>query len=364
MDSIEDPNILIDSEGVCNYCRDYEGKYSETSNPNFYSEAKIDSFILEIKQGAKNTAYDCIIGLSGGIDSSYLALKCHDWGLNPLMVHFDNGWNSELAVQNIQSIVGTLGYDLHTYVVNWDEYRDLQNAYIQSGVIDWEVPTDHGFYAVLYHTAFKYKIPNILAGFNHQTEGILDSTTSWKKQDLLNLLDIHNKYGSVKLNTYPVLSFWKMIYYQKYLKFKVFSPLELFHYDVNIAKKEIMERLHWRDYGGKHYESIFTRFYQGYILPVKFNKDKRKSHLSSLINSGFIDRDFAINELSKPIYPSQELLNEDISFFKKKMGYSDSDFDTIMKIPQVPHLDFKSYLTRHYAYHKKVFSVIDKIRAK
>jgi N-acetyl sugar amidotransferase len=362
MDSIEDKEIQIDVNGICNYCRSYIDTYGDYLGPNPPVIKGVDDLIAEIKSRAKGKKYDCIMGLSGGIDSSFLALKAKEWGLRPLMVHFDNGWNSELAVENIHNIVDKLGFDLFTYVVNWNEFMDLQNAYIQSGVIDWEVPTDHGFYAVLHKLAHKHNIPNVLAGFNHQTEGVLDKGTSWKKQDLLNLIDIHKKHGRLKLKTYPRLGFWRLLYYQRLLDLQVFSPLDKINYDKNSAKVEIAEKLGWRDYGGKHYESIFTRFYQGYVLPRKYGKDKRKSHLSSLINSGQISRLDALEELRQPPYPNEELLRHDIDYFKKKMQYSDIEFNSIFTNKPVPHIFYNSYYKRHYKVHSRIFQLIDKLR--
>ena len=304
------------------------------------------------------------MGLSGGVDSSFLALKAMEWGLRPLLVHFDNGWNSELAVQNINGIVEKTGFDLYTYVVDWEEYMDLQLSYIKSGVIDWEVPTDHGFFAVLYKQASKRGIKSVLTGSNYQTESILPKSMSWRKQDLANILDIHNKFGTRKLKTFPQLGFYKYLLYQKIRNFKVYGPLDYIDYNKDLAKTEIIEKFGWKDYGGKHYESIFTRFYQGYVLPKKFNVDKRKAHFSSLINSGQMSRLEALVEINKPTYTSSKQLEEDLSFFLKKMNLSKKEFEEILVQKPVKHTQFKSYTTGLYLKHESFFKKINSFRRK
>lgn len=364
LDTNDDPKISFNQQGVCSYCNGYIDKYIDNWPSKDQLKKEADRQIAHIKQTGKGKKYDCIMGLSGGVDSSYLALKAKEWGLRPLLVHFDNGWNSELAVQNINGIVEQTGFDLYTYVVDWEEYRDLQLSYIKSGVIDWEVPTDHGFFAVLHKQAYKHKVGNVLAGFNHQTEAILPKNMSWRKQDLANLIDIHKQFGSVKLKTYPQLDFFKYTYYQKVLKINVFRILDIIEYNKDDAKKAIIEQFGWRDYGGKHYESIFTRFYQGYVLPRKFKVDKRRAHISNLVNSGQMTREEALEEAAKPPYPSEELLKEDYDFFLKKMGLTKDEFEAIMDKEPVDHLAYKSYVTGLYVKHEKFFRQLNKLRGK
>lgn len=357
LDNHDDPGIQFDSQGVCNYCRGYYSKYVENAISEKEREAACNRMVDQIKIDGLGKKYDAIMGLSGGVDSSYLAYKAKELGLNPLIVHFDNGWNSELAVENIENIIKHTGFDLYTYVVNWEEFRDLQLSYIKAGVLDWEIPSDHGFFACLYKQAAKNGIPYILTGHNHQTEAILPKTMRWSKMDVANIIDIHKKYGTVQLKTFPLMGFFEYSKYQILSKIKRINLLELMEYDKNEAKKIITNVFGWRDYGGKHYESIFTRFYQGYVLKQKFGFDKRKAHLSNLICSGQITRDQALEELSKPSY-SEDQLRQDKEFVLKKLRLSESEFDKIMNSEPVSHTKFKSYETGLYVQHIRVMGII------
>lgn len=357
LDNHDDPGIQFDSQGVCNYCRGYYSKYVENAISEKEREAECNRIVDQIKIDGLGKKYDAIMGLSGGVDSSYLAYKAKELGLNPLIVHFDNGWNSELAVENIENIIKHTGFDLYTYVVNWEEFRDLQLSYIKAGVLDWEIPSDHGFFACLYKQAAKNGIPYILTGHNHQTEAILPKTMRWSKMDVANITDIHNKFGRVPLKTFPIMGFFEYSKYQILSKIRRINLLELMEYDKNEAKKIITDKFGWRDYGGKHYESIFTRFYQGYVLKKKFGFDKRKAHLSNLICSGQITRDQALEELSKPSY-SEDQLRQDKEFVLKKLRLSESEFDKIMNSEPVPHTKFKSYETGLYVQHIRVMGIL------
>lgn len=362
LDTKDDPSIHFNEDGICNYCSSYENSYLVNRPSNVVLENQLSTTLKNIQDKGRLDKYDCIMGLSGGVDSSYLALKAMEWGLKPLLVHFDNGWNSELAVQNINCIVEKSGFDLYTYVVDWEEFRDLQLSYILSGVIDWEVPTDHGFYAVLHEQASKNGIKSILAGFNHQTEAILPQNMSWRKQDLANLLDIHKTFGSRKLKSYPLLGFYKYTYYQKVKNMRVYRPLDLIPYNQENAKREIIEHFGWKDYGGKHYESIFTRFYQGYVLPTKYKIDKRHAHLSNLINSGQITKEEALVEASGSPYHDDALFKNDFNFFLKKMEITRGQFEDIISQKPIPHLNYRSYVTGLYPKHEYIFRILNKIR--
>ncbi|MCX8080337.1 MAG: N-acetyl sugar amidotransferase [Bacteroidia bacterium] len=353
----EDVALTLDENGVCNYCRDYMHRYVINGKSAEEKTRELKNVVNKIKKEASGK-YDSIMGLSGGVDSSYLAWWAKKLGLNPLVVHFDNGWNTELAVQNIQGIIEKTGFDLYTYVVDWEEFKDLQLAYIKSGVLDWEVPTDHGFYACLFHQAYKHKIKYILTGHNYQTEAILPKAMRWSKMDVDNLLDIHKKFGTRKLKTFPILDFYTFSWYQLVLKFKRVNILEYVDYNKAKAKETIKKEFGWRDYGGKHYESIFTRFYQGYILKEKYGFDKRRAHLSNLILSGQITREEALKELEKPPY-DPHLLKEDFEFVAKKFDMTPEQFrELIEKTPVRSHLEFKSYETGIYRKHEKVMKAI------
>jgi N-acetyl sugar amidotransferase len=352
LDTHDDPSIVFDKEGVCNYCNTYKHKYIDNAPTAEQNRQQLEKTLKEIKAAGKGKKYDSIMGLSGGVDSSYLAYKAKEWGLNPLIVHFDNGWNSELAVKNIEGIINKTGFDLYTYVVDWEEFRDLQLSYIKASVLDWEIPTDHGFFAMLFKQAGKHNIHHILTGHNHQTEAILPKTMRWSKMDTANIIDIHDKFGKIKLKTFPMMNFFEYIYLQKVKKINRVNLLEMIDYNKDQAKELIIREFGWRDYGGKHYESIFTRFYQGYVLKEKFGYDKRKAHLSNLICSGQITRQEALDEIAKPPYDAKQL-KEDKEYVIKKLEWNEAEFENMMRTPPVSHLHYKSYETGLYRQHER-----------
>lgn len=352
LDTNDVPDLKFNETGFCQYCLAYE----ETFLINPISDSKklflLNQEIKEIKNSKKK--YDSILGLSGGVDSSYLAYKAKEWGLNPLLIHFDNGWNSELAVDNINRIVDFTGFDLYTYVVDWEEFKDLQLSYIKASVLDWEVPTDHVIKSILYEMAIKKGIKHILSGTNHQTEFILPHNMRYNKSDSDNILDIHQKFGTKKIKSFKILSPLKEWYYIK-TKGIVFHPLlDLIPFDKDEAKQTIAEKMGWRDYGGKHYESIFTRFYQGYVLPVKFGVDKRKAHMASIINSGQITKEQALIELEKPPYPSEEMFKNDFDYVVKKFNLKVDEFKKYIDQAPVPHTYYKQYNSKGLKKFKKL----------
>lgn len=340
LDNNDDPNLKLDESGVCNHCHYYLEQAKLYLKEGKEAEELLNKTILEIKNYGKNRKYDCLIGLSGGVDSSYVAYKAKRFGLKALCVHFDNGWNSELAVNNIHQIVNKLGYDLYTYVINWDEFKDLQLAYLKASVIDIEVLTDHAIYGTLFKIAKDNDIKYVLGGHNVTTEGILPYHWTYNKKDYINIKAIHKKYGERELQTFPFLD-------RKMKKFIENSGVEFINYLNWIpyikdeVKKILQQELEWRDYGGKHYESIWTRFYQGYILPVKFGVDKRKAHLSTLICSGQITKEEALKEMQTPPY-DEELLTVDKEFVLKKLGLTEAEFDQIMIQPIRDHREFET----------------------
>lgn len=331
-----DPDVTFDEDGVCRYCHEYPEVVASLLLPDGLREAQLAREVAAIKAAPGKGGYDCILGLSGGVDSSYIAYIAKDLGLNPLVVHFDNGWNSELAVQNIEQIVGRLGYDLVTFVMDWEEFRDLQRSYFMASVLDLEVPTDHMIFGALYKTAAEYGIKYIISGNNIRTEWMLPYAWYYSKFDLKNLKNIHKAFGALPLKKLPALGVWQMAYYQAKNKIRDVKLLDLIDYNKPAAKNELIEKLEWRDYGGKHYESIFTRFYQGYILPHKWNVDKRKAHLSNLIFSGMGTRAEALEELKSPTYEPL-LQQEDISYVAKKLGWTDVEFRDVLAMPNVAH---------------------------
>jgi N-acetyl sugar amidotransferase len=338
LDTEDDPAIAFDEHGICQYCRQYKLDERKLVVTGEAGERALAAIVDTIKESGKGRKYDCIIGISGGVDSTYLAYKASQLGLRLLAVHFDNGWNSELAVKNIENIVSKLGMDLYTLVVDWNEFRDLQVAFLKASVIDIELVTDHAMLATLYRLALKKNVKYILSGHNVVTEAVLPKNWYHDKRDHIHLKSINKLFGNKPLKTMPFMSSW--------LKFRVsLSEIEsvcllnYLPYNKSDIKEFLVHELGWRDYGGKHYESIFTRFYQGYILPRKFGTDKRKAHLSNLICSGQISREMALKELAQPPYDPQ-LQKEDYEFVIKKLKLSPEEFETIMSMPPKKHADY------------------------
>lgn len=334
-----DSEIVFDEKGHCNHCTEY----FELAPNYVYSGAKSDEqlkqIVLKIKEDGKNSDYDCMVGVSGGVDSSYVAYLSKELGLRVLAFHFDNGWNSELAVKNVENIVKKLDFDYETWVVDWEEFRDLQIAFLKSSVANAETPSDHAFLAASYHICAKYKIKYILSGSNFATEGILPNSWGYNAKDVKHLKAIHKIFGKIKFKTYPLLGFKREIYYTYIKKIKMIRLLNYVPYVKGDAMKVIQDKLGWVYYGGKHYESIFTRFFQAYYLPQKFGYDKRLAHLSTLICSGQITREEALEEIKKDVYPP-DLLKSDKEYVFKKLGMSEEEFEKIIDAPAKHFSDY------------------------
>lgn len=346
MDNIADPDIWFDENGVSSYYYDYHKRAEQRifkSNPN-----ELHSILEKVKASGRGLDYDCIIGVSGGVDSSYVAYLTKQWGLRPLAVHFDNGWNSELSVKNIEKLLNTLGIDLYTYVIDWEEFRKLQLAFLRASTPDGEIPTDHAILALLYQVASEKKIKYIISGNNVATEGVLPQTWAYGHIDWKYIRTINKRFGGGSLKNYPHITLAKYLYYTFVKGIQMVSILNYVDYNKEQAMQTLQNELGWKYYGGKHYESIYTRFYQGYVLPEKFNIDKRKAHLSALIFSGQLTKEEALNELKKPIYPG-DLLSQDMQFLQKKLGLSESQFAEIMALPPKTFKDYpNSYEFQKY----------------
>jgi N-acetyl sugar amidotransferase len=351
--------IIFDENGVSNYALAFEKWFAtHQAIPKDKKQENFNALIEKIKKAGKGKQYDCVLGLSGGVDSTYVAYLAWKKGLRPLAVHFDNGWNSELATQNIENIVKICGFDFYTYVIDWEEFKDVQLAYIKASVIDLEVPTDHFISATLFKLAAKFKIRFILNGYNQQTEGIMPEDWNYLKNDLTNILDIHRKFGTIPLKKYPKLGYFQRLYFNNLLGIQSAYLIDTLDYNKSEVKKMIANEFGWRDYGGKHYESVWTKFYQAYILPIKFNVDKRKSHLSNLVLTRQMTRDQAILELEKPLYTPQQL-EEEKSYILKKFGLSENEFDEFMKMPEIAHqfYDIEKRTKKHQIIERIVLSL-------
>jgi len=339
LDNIDDPYITFDDKGVCNHCRNYDKVAAERLFTGEEAKQKLNAIIERIKEDGKGKPYDTILGVSGGVDSTYLAYLGKQFGLRILLFHFDNGWNSEIAVKNIENMSRKLGYDLETYVVDWEEFRDVQLSYIKANVVDIEAITDHCAKVATRRLAKKYGIKNVIIGTNIATELILPDYWIFPKNDNRNLVDIHKKFGKVKLKTLPVSTNLENFLGRTLYDIAFHSILDYVPYNKSEVKEIIKKELGWIDYGGKHYESIWTRFYQGYLLPQKFNIDKRKAHLSNLICSGQITKEEALKEMEQPIYDPEQL-KTDMQFVLKKLQMTEEEFKDYLKQPRREHREF------------------------
>lgn len=338
MDTISDPDISFDERGICNYCYDHEKRAKLRLFNN--DPTKLNEILNKIRQAGKGKEYDCIIGVSGGVDSTYLAYLTKSWGLKPLAVHLDNGWNSELSTKNIENTLNKLEIDLYTYVLDWEEFKSMQIAFLKSSTPDLEIPTDHAIYALLFKVANKKNVKYIIYGNNFASESILPETWSYGHLDWYYIKKILKRFApALKLRSFPNITISKYIYYTFFKKIRIVSLLNYIHYNKDDAMSILQNNLGWKYYGGKHYESIYTRFFQGYILPEKFKIDKRKAHLSALILSEQITRDNALEELRKPIY-DKDLEREDKEYVIKKFNMSEKEFDEIMNLPNKTFRDY------------------------
>lgn len=341
MDS-SDPEITFDEAGCCNHCTAAIRRMSEQLLPADQRRCALEALVGKVKAEGKGKDYDCIIGVSGGIDSTTVAYTVKSLGLRPLAVHFDNGWNSELAVHNIKRTVDGLGIDLHTHVVDWEEFRDLQMCFLKASVANCEAPTDHGITALLFRTAARVGTRFILSGSNLATEAIMPYAWGHYNQDFRHIKALHRRFGSVPLRTMPVLNLGHYLSYVLVRRIRQIPFLNYIDYEKEAAKEMLLREIGWRDYGGKHYESVWTRFFQGYYLPQKFGYDKRRAHLSTLICSGQISRQHALGEMGKTHYP-EILLRQDIDFVLKKFRLTQREFDKIMTAPMREARDYPSH---------------------
>lgn len=356
-----DPDIVFDENGVCNHVDLYNNAKDKLLIPENKRNDELIKLVDNIKSAGKSSEYDCIIGLSGGVDSSYVAYMVKQLGLRPLAVHLDNGWNSELAVKNIEQIVKKLDIDLYTYVINWVEFKELQLAFMKASVVDIEMLTDNAITVVINNLAKKFNIKYYLVGTNVSTEAIMPKSWMYNiKYDTLNIKSIYNKFGKKhKIDSFPMFNFVSFIIHRyisgsnKFAKFKFLSKiktvslLNYLEYDKERAGDLLETEIGYTKYAGKHYESNFTKFYQAYILPNKFGIDKRRAFLSCLILSNQITREEALVEIEKPLYNSFDL-EEDIEYVCKKFGMSRTEFDKIMKSNPMSHYDYPSYDGLHH----------------
>lgn len=343
MDTSAD-GIYFDDDGICNYCQDFlvETHRFVPQQPD-ERDAALASLIADVKANGEGKKYDCIVGVSGGVDSSWALVRAVQLGLRPLAVHMDNGWNSELAQNNIANLVRGLGVDLYTHVIDWNEIRGLMDAFFASDVIDVELLYDNAMTAVNFDQATRYGLRHILSGSNSATEGMrMPRNWNWNKIDKRNIVGISRKFGGPKLNTFP--SIGTAGYLRDFVLKRVrWVPfLDYIEYRKADALDVLTSEYGYKPYAYKHYESVFTRFYQGYILPEKFGVDKRKLHLSNLIITNQMDRAEAAELVAGPTYPSERDLEADKQYFMKKMRWDEQKLANYISRPEKSHGDYPS----------------------
>jgi len=334
------PDIQFFADGRCSCCRHYDEVCVKDLHSDSDGQQRLEGLIEKIRRDGRGRSYDCLIGMSGGVDSSYVAyLVAKKYGLRALAVHLDNGWNTELAVANVERLVKALHIDLITHVLDWNEFRDIQVAFLKSGISNIEIPTDHAIWAVLLRTANKHGIPYIIAGNNVTTESIMPESWLYGSKDSRLIKAIHKRFGKVEMKSYPSLSTFDYVYFLLARGIRWIPILNYIDYVKADAKRLLIEELSWRDYGGKHYESIFTRFFHASYLPEKFGFDLRKSYLSALVCSGQITRQQALDELANPP-AAAEILRQDRDYVLKKLGLSNEDYDRIVREKPKSYRDY------------------------
>lgn len=334
-----DPEIEFNSEGECNHCTDFLNKRLSHAYKGAESDQQLDRLIKRIKEDGKGKSYDCILGLSGGIDSSYAAYIAKEKGLRVLAVHLDNGWNSEEAVLNIKSIAEKLQIDYESYVLDWNEFRDLQLSFLKASVPEAETPTDMAIPAAWHKIAAKYGVKHILSGGNFATEGILPAHWHYNAKDLKYLRSIHRQFGKVPLKQFPTFGYLKETWYKLVKGIRISYILNYVPYDKDEAMEFLKQELGWKYYGGKHYESRYTGFIQSYYLFEKFGIDYRRATLSSQICSKVITRNEAMDILITKPY-EQEKVNREKEYIAKKLGVSLIELEQIISLPPKWYTDY------------------------
>ncbi len=344
-----DTKIIFDDHGVCDHCNTYWKEIKPFWNPDEKSFEKMKLLAQKIKKERKGKDFDCIIGMSGGIDSSYLVyLAKEKLGLNPLVFHVDAGWNSQTAVNNIEQITERLGLDLFTEVIDWEEMKDLQLSFFKSGVPHIDTPQDHAFFATMYKFANKHGIRHILTGGNYSTECIRNPK-EWMyfQSDDRQIKDIHRKFGSKKLTRFPLTNIlWHKIFLPYFRGIKVYRPLDYMVYEKEEATEFLVKNFGYQRYAQKHFESRFTRFYESYWLPTKFGFDTRKVQYSSLILTGQMTREEAIENLKKPSY-DPNTIDEDIEYIANKLEIT---VDELMQFHKLPNRTYRDYKNQQFIY--------------
>ena len=339
-----DSKISFDENGICDHCNTYYKDILPHWHTDERGENELWQIINKIKKEGKEKDFDCIMGMSGGIDSSYLTYVVKEkYGLRPLVFHVDAGWNSQIAVNNIERLVDKLGLDLFTHVIDWEEMKDLQLSYFKSGVPHIDVPQDHAFFATMYNFASKYKIKYILTGGNYSTECVRNPLEwMYYQSDSRQLKDIHRRFGQKPLVNYPITSIlWHKVYLRYIKGITVIRPLDFVPYNKKDAMQLLTEKFGWQEYPQKHFESRFTKFYEGYWLPERFGFDTRKVQYSSLILTKQMTRDEALAKLAQPSY-DKRTISQDLEYIANKLGITIEELQGYFNAPHKTYKDYKS----------------------
>ena len=339
-----DSKITFNQNGICDHCTGFLNFVKPYWHTDKRGKKELDLIVKDIKKSGEGRDFDCVLGISGGADSSFmLHTMVKDFGLRPLVFHVDGGWNSELAVHNIEVMIDNLGLDLYTEVIDWDEMKDLQLAFFKAGVPHIDLPQDHAFVATLYKYAYRYKIKYILNGFNFSTECVRNPMEwLYYGTDMAQIRDIHRKFGTIPLKYFPFSPILWHKFYLPYVKgIKVVKPLNYIPYIKKTAIKLLSDEYGWRAYGQKHFESRFTRFYEGYWLPVKFGYDTRRVQFSSLILTGQMNRDEALEALKYPAY-DLDTIEDDFRYIAAKLNITEDELRSYLRAPNKSYMDYKN----------------------
>jgi N-acetyl sugar amidotransferase len=342
-----DPGITFDEQGVCDHCSNFYTRIKPHWHPDERGAAELAKIVAQIKKDGKGRDHDCIIGISGGVDSSYLTYFAKEkLGLRPLIFHVDAGWNSQQAVNNIEKLIDALGLDLHTEVIDWREMQDLQLAFLKAGVAYADLPQDLAFFSAMYQFAVKSGFKWVLTGGNISTECVRQPLDwAYWGTDLAYVRDIHSKFGTRPLKTFPMSSIFKYKIWYRFAKgMRVVRPLDYIPYVKADAVKELVEKFGWQTYAHKHYESRCTRFIESYWMPEKFGFDNRRAHFSSLILTGQMTREEALAKIGQKAYDPAEI-EHDIEYFSNKLGITATEFKNIMA---GPNHSWRAYKNHHW----------------
>lgn len=353
-----DENIAFDDRGYCNHCETYIQTISTEAYIPGVSEKQWKHVLKTIKERGKGKKYDCLVGISGGVDSCYTAHLCKEYGLRPLLMHVDNGWDTEIAVKNVKKMVEKLGFDYISYVIDWNEFREIQLAFLKSSIVDLEMPTDIAIAAANYKIAAKYGIPTILSGGNYSGEGILPLQWGYHVYTDMKLYKyIVRRYSKVSLKKVPVVGFYGNFYYKFIKRIKSIYPLNYIPYNKDDARQFLMNNYEWGDYGGKHHESKITAFWQSYVMPEKYNMDYRRATFSSQICENQITRETALEKLKEVPY-NEAAVGKDKEFIAKKFGITVGELEGYLKKVPKTYVDFpndKAKIERYYNLYRKLF---------